>query len=173
MSEIQFSFLDKRSFDSYAAGLFTILYGNMEKIAPTGDSYEAGFAIWSKTYGSAFINRAERKIVLITGCDSQLLGFFGYLTEGNTFYMEEIQFVPRIHGMQNIFRALYGFVLQNLPRNLAFVEAHAHKSNQKSIGILRHLGLKITGKPRMGFHGVFGVIFRIYWRGTEAKIYNL
>ena len=79
--------------------------------------------------------------------------------------MEEIQFIPEYQG-KGIFRELYGFVLNNIRNDLAFVEAYASINNQKSIGILEKFGLSNMGFNKNGrsyhFKGKFSDLIKWY-----------
>ena len=53
-------------------------------------------------------------------------------------------------GKYNIFRTLYGVVLEHINEDIRFVEAYANKKNTKTIGILEKLGLSIIGENKNG-----------------------
>ncbi len=145
MGELTFRFLEKDEFEQRGAELFDIMYSNMSVIAPFKNGYDEEKTDWICTYGGAFRGREERRIVLITTCDGEIKGFFGYCARGEIFDMEEIQFLPEIQGKDGIFRRLYGLVLSKLPDSIKYVEACANKENKKSQAILAKLGLKRTG----------------------------
>ena len=63
--------------------------------------------------------------------------------------MEEIQIKPDYQG-KNAFRSLYGFLFGKLGKDIEFVEAYANKKNDRSIGILGHLGLSVIGTNKNG-----------------------
>ncbi len=152
--EISFEYLDKNDFDEYAPKLFSLLYENMEQLVPSGESYEECFRGWCHAFGGAFKNRAERKIVLLFTPEREFIGFFGYLADEDTFHMEEIQLLSAYQGRYGIFRALFGFVINELKGNIKYAEAYAHKNNLKSQSVLKHLGLNIIGENKNGscFH---------------------
>lgn len=150
----EFSYLNKTKFNEYAPYIFGILADNMTKIAPTGNTREEDYKCW---YGavSEGLSRAERQIILITDSTSnEIIGFFQYYVNADTFVMEEIQIVSKHQGKNNIFRNLYGFILDGMKKDVEFVEAYANKSNFKSIGILQRLGLSVIGTNKNGnsFH---------------------
>ncbi len=170
MEPFSFTYLEKNEFDCYAPRLFALLHRNMTPIAPTGNSYEEDYAAWCRAYGGAFRGREERKIVLILSPEEEFVGFFAYCALGDTFHMEEIQFAPAYQGKYGMFRALYRFVLERLPPDLKFVEAYVHKTNEKSLAVQRHLGLRIIGESKNGncFHlqGDFADLLR--WNQNHA-----
>ncbi len=145
-----FEYLDKSDFDSYASELFEILYGNMSVIVPSGLSCEEDFSSWSSAFGGAFKGREPRKILLVLSQEREVVGFFGYCVSTDTFMMEEIQLLPQYQGKHGIFRNLYEFVIGQLPKNLKYVEAYAHKNNSKSLSVLGKLGLDTVGENSSG-----------------------
>ncbi len=153
MDGVHFRYLEKQEFDLYAPRLFSLLYNNMMPIAPLEESYEEAEALWCRTFGGAFKGREARKLLLVLDGE-ELIGFFGFLAAEDTFHMEEIQIAPAYQGKYGIFRRILTFVLRELPTELCFVEAYAHKSNEKSLSIQRHLGLSVIGENKNGncFH---------------------
>ncbi len=144
---LSFDFLDKSDFYSVAVELFGILADNMESIAPTGNTREDDFKCWYEGVSNG-LKRDERQIVLIKDADG-IIGFFQYYTNADTFMMEEIQLKPEYQG-KNIFRKLYGFLVENIGEDIKFVEAYANITNHKSIGILEKLGLSKIGMNKNG-----------------------
>lgn len=144
---ITFEFLDKTNFSQKSKEIFDILADNMTVIAPTGNTREEDFACWSDSVSEG-LERTERKIVLIKRYN-ELIGFFQFFTNEDTFRMEEIQLKPEYHG-KGIFRKLYGFILPKIDDSIEFVDAFANIQNEKSIAILEHLGLKNVGLNKNG-----------------------
>lgn len=161
--KLKIEYLNKVKFPEYAQRIFDILADNMTVIAPTGNSREKDFSLWSDAV-SGGLKREERQIILIKD-GITLVGFFQYYTDADTFMMEEIQFIPEYQG-KGIFRELYGFVLNNIRNDLAFVEAYASINNQKSIGILEKFGLSNMGLNKNGrsyhFKGKFSDLIKWY-----------
>ncbi len=146
-STVSFSYLNKPDFQTVARQIFDILADNMTVIAPTGNSREEDFALWSDAVSDG-LQRAERQIILIKD-DDNLIGFFQYYTNADTFMMEEIQFKSEYQG-KGVFRALYGFVISHIREDIKYVEAYANVSNSKSTGILKKLGLTNIGVNKNG-----------------------
>lgn len=123
----------------------------MSVIAPTGNAREDDYKCWFEGVSNGLI-RSERQIVLIKYADC-IIGLFQYYTNSDTFMMEEIQIKPEYQG-KNIFRELYGFLIQNIREDIKFVEAYANITNHKSIGVLEKLGLAKIGMSKNGrcFH---------------------
>ena len=153
MAEIRFAFLTPEDSPAYAERLFAILYENMSKIAPTGCTRDEDYAFWLPAF-TAQLKQENRRVILIF--DAYLLvGYFQYCIVDGTFSMEEIQFAPSYQGKHGIFRALYGFVIGQLPPEIRLVKAHASKTNEKSIAVLTKLGLRNTGENKTGRSYVF------------------
>ncbi len=151
MKNVSLIYLNKPDFPTTAYEIFNILADNMEKIAPTGNAREEDFECWYKGVSNG-LEKKERKIILVKD-NQNIIGFFQYYTNSDTFMMEEIQLKPEYQG-KNIFRKLYGFLILNIREDIKFVEAYANIENHKSIGILKHLGLSEIGMNKNGrcFH---------------------
>ena len=140
---ISFSFLPKDRTSDILPKLFDIFHENMEKIAPTGNSYEEDFSEWIGAVAPA-LEKEPRQLILISD-DDETVGFFQYYVNDTTFMMEEIQLLPEYQG-KGVFQKLYAHLADIVPQSVPFVEAFAHKNNMKSQGILKHLGLEIIGE---------------------------
>ena len=93
---ISFEYLNKPDFSALARQIFDILADNMTIIAPTGNSREEDFGLWSDAVSDG-LQREERQIILIKDSET-IVGFFQYYTNADTFMMEEIQFRPEYQG---------------------------------------------------------------------------
>lgn len=144
---ITFSILPKSKADNILPSLFRILHSNMSVIAPTGNSYEEDYCLWHDAVAPA-LEKESRQIILIYD-DTEIIGFFQYYTNATTFMMEEIQFSKEYQGT-GLFQRLYSFLFEIVPKETLYIEAYAHKQNQKSQGILKHLGMKIIGENKSG-----------------------
>lgn len=82
-------FLDKNEVQRLLPQLFSILHGNMSVIAPTGNSYDEDYALWSGAVGPP-CKKENRRIVLIFSRDT-LIGYLQYYTNGETFMIEGAQ----------------------------------------------------------------------------------
>lgn len=147
---IEFSYLSKNEFNKNAGKLFSVLYDNMTKIAPTGNSREEDYKLWYEAMSDE-MQSDKRHIIIISQKNSQeIIGFFKYSTNECVFMMEEVHIRGAYQGRCNIFRTLYGFVLEHINEEIHFVEAYANKKNIKSIKILNKLGLSIVGENKNG-----------------------
>ena len=62
--------LEKNEVQRRLPQLFSILHENMSVIAPTGNTYEQDYALWSDAVGPA-MQKENRRIVLIFDDDKQ------------------------------------------------------------------------------------------------------
>ncbi len=53
------------------------------------------------------------------------------------------------HGT-GLFSEFYKWLVRQLPEDILYVEAYAHKNNIKSQGILNYLGLTVSGENNNG-----------------------
>ena len=100
---------------------------------------------------------------MIRLCD-ELIGYFQYFVNAETFMMEEIQLKPEFHGT-GVFEKLYEHLYGIVPKETPFAEAYAHKLNLRSQGILLHLGLEPIGENRNGSC--------LHYRGSCAKMFDI
>ena len=135
----------------------------MNVIAPTGNSYTEDETLWCSCIAEA-LEKPARQLLLLQDSET-LAGFFMYYVNGELWMMEEIQFASAYQG-SGLFRALYAHLMESLPNSVEYVEAYANKQNQKSIGILEHLGLAVTGENHNGncYH------FRGRYRDLREKL---
>lgn len=163
MSMGEFLFLDKQKLDLFLPRLFEILHSNMSLIAPTNNSYEDDFEIWSSHIIPA-IQKEQRRIVLMY-VDNKLVGYFQYYinSETDSFMMEEIQINKEFQGT-GLFSEFYNWLIKNLPKDIMYVEAYANKKNYKSQCILKHLGLVELGANKNGNS--------FYYKGKYVDLLN-
>ena len=145
---MKFEFLDKSKADDILRELYEILYTNMQRIAPVSGTYEEGMEFWLSCVKST-LGKASRQMLLIYDND-YLAGYFQYSVNDGIFMMEDIQFRDIYKGT-GIFSELYHYLIPIIPQDTQFVEAYAHKNNQKSQAVLAHLGLEIIGTNKNGF----------------------
>ena len=163
---IEFNYFSKNEINKYASKLFYVLYDNMTGIAPTGNSREEDYQSWYKAMCGE-MQSDKRHIILISNENKEeIIGFFKYSIIGCAFVMEDIQIKVSYQGKYNIFRTLYGLVLEHITEEIRVVEAYAHKKNTKSIGILEKLGLSIIGENKTGisyhFSGTYVDLLKWY-----------
>ena len=161
---INFHFLKQDKFKQYADGLFSILYENMSRIAPTGNSREEDFLFWFDANKDGLRNKNRHIIISVQKETDEIVGYFKYTVQNNVFLMEEIQIRKTYQGKYKIFERIYELVFANMRENVNVVEAYANKKNTKSIGILEKLGLSIIGENKNGIS--------YHFRGTYADLLN-
>ncbi len=157
----RFSYADKKWMEQILPRCFAMLHANMNVIAPSGRSYDEDFTTWYEAVFPA-MHKAQRQIVLMFE-DDLPAGYFQYYVANGVFMMEEMQLARDYQG-KGLFRALYRWLLPQLPEGILQVEAYAHKSNIKSQGILEHLGLSRCGENENGSS--------YHYRGEYATLYG-
>ncbi len=156
-------FADKQELERILPDLFRILHSNMSIIAPTNNSYEDDFEIWS-SYIIPAIQKEQRQIVLMY-VECKLVGYFQYYINGdtNSLMMEEIQIEKAFQGT-GLFSEFYNWLIKSLPKNIMYVEAYANKKNIKSQNILKSMGLVESGENKNGNS--------FYYKGKYADLLN-
>lgn len=160
---MRIEFLDKAKADSVLPKLFAILHSNMSRIAPTGNTYEQDFEFWIPCIKSDLENEQRQMLLIFSG--DELAGFFQYSVNNHVFWMERINFTDPYKGT-GIFSELYRYLVKILLADTLYVEALADKRNEKSIAVLKHLGLEIIGENKNGisyhFRGRYENLIRRY-----------
>ena len=168
---IEFRYLKQDDFEVYSIGLFQILYENMSKIAPTGDSYEEDYKYWFDANKDSLKQDHCYTIICIQKDTSEVLGYFQYSIRDDVFVMEEIQIKDIYQGKYQIFEEIYKCVFENMKEQVAYVEAYANKKNTKSQGILKKLGLTIVGENKRGtsyhFRGTYSDLLKWYYKSNK------
>ena len=162
---MSFRFVNKGEFPQFAPALFDLLHANMSEIAPSGYCYEEDRDVWMEAVVPA-MEKANRQVVLID-VDGVMAGYFQYYTTVNTLMLEEFQLKGPYQG-SGAFGALFSWLLPQLPEDLRFAEAYAHKQNLRSQAILEHLGLQRIGENKSGnywhFKGLYWLLRTRYCR---------
>ena len=163
MSGSEFLFADKQELEKILPDLFRILHSNMSIIAPTNNSYNEDYGIWS-SYIVPAIQKEQRQIVLMY-VDNELVGYFQYYINGdtNSLMMEEIQ-IEKAFQETGLFSEFYNWLIKSLPKNIMYVEAYANKKNIKSQNILKSLGLVESGENKNGNS--------FYYKGVYVNLLN-
>ena len=144
---ISYQFLDKKEVQRWLPVLFSILHENMSVIAPTGNTYEEDYDLWSGAVAPA-IQKENRHIVLIFN-DETLIGYLQYYTNETTFMIEEAQ-IKQAHQGRGVLRSAFAYICDYIPPNVLYVEAYANKKNTKSQNILEHHGFARIGENKNG-----------------------
>ncbi len=144
---ILFRYLNRNEVQRFLPQLFSLLHGNMSVIAPTGNTYEQDYALWSTAVGPA-MQKENRRIVLIFDDDS-LIGYLQYYTNETTFMIEEAQ-IKQPHQNRAVLRSAFAYICDYIPPNVLYAEAYANKKNTKSQTILEHHGFARIGENKNG-----------------------
>ena len=163
MSCYQFKHMTIEDIQIYIRAMYDILYENMDSIAPTGNTYEEDYALWSSCVEPVW--REEKRSVILILSDNKLCGFFQYFVNEDTFRMDEIQF-KKEYQKSGLFEALYHYLVTVVPLQTKYVDAFTRKENIKAQGILKHLGLEIAGESKNGnslyFKGEYKNLVELY-----------
>lgn len=147
MNEYRFRQMKSGEIPACMDRMFSILYGNMHAIAPTGDSFDEDYRVWTKAAVPLWKD-ARNRVVLIF-CGGTLCGYFQYRLTEDTFKMDEVQFLQEYQG-SGLFESLFRYLTSIVPEGIRYTEAYARKENRKSAGILKHLGLAVIGENANG-----------------------
>ena len=149
MSLFDFVYLEKQSLDRYLPDLFAILHSNMSLIAPTNNSYSEDYVIWCSFIVPAMQEKGRQIALLFV--ENKLNGYFQYYvnTDKKSLMLEEIQIKKEKQGI-GLFSKFCNWLVEQLPRDILYVEAYANKKNIKSQNILEHLGLVASGENKNG-----------------------
>ncbi|MCH5316594.1 MAG: hypothetical protein J1E05_01340 [Eubacterium sp.] len=91
MREISFCFYDKTQSKEILPQMFDILYSNMSRIAPTGNSYDDDKRLWLSFMKSA---PADGQQIILMYVDKIFAGYFQYSINNDTMVIEEIEIKP-------------------------------------------------------------------------------
>jgi predicted nucleotidyltransferase/RimJ/RimL family protein N-acetyltransferase len=130
-------YLDKNEVQRWLPQLFSILHENMSVIAPTGNTYDEDYTLWSGAVGPA-MEKENRKIILIFS-GAHLIGYLQYYTNETTFMIEEAQIKPAFQG-RGVLRSVFAFVSDFISPNILYTEAYANKKNTRSQTIIESHG---------------------------------
>ena len=159
-------FLDKNEVQRLLPQLFSILHENMSVIAPTGNTYDEDYALWSGAVAPAML-KENRHIVLIFN-DETLIGYLQYYTNETTFMIEEAQVRPAHQG-RGVLRSAFAYICDYIPPNVLYVEAYANKKNTKSQNILEHHGFARIGENKNGNSYHYRADCGTFLRGIREK----
>ena len=146
MSKISFCFFDWARSEDILPQMFDILFTNMSKIAPTGNSYEEDKQMW---LSSMTAGQGKEKQILLMYVGEILAGYFQYCIDGDTMMIEEIEIVPD-YQRTVLFYHFLKFVADILPKDIVYVSASINKCNSNSQRIAEKLGMKIVGENKSG-----------------------
>lgn len=147
---LRFVELQAKDFEMYARDLFSILYRNMNEIAPSGSSYEEDFAVWYD-YNRKIMESGERKTILfIDESIDCIAGYFQYRLEEHTLWFDEIESLEEYQGKGLIYRPLMKHLLPQLPENISLYKAYIHKNNLRSAAILEKMKAAVVGTTSSG-----------------------
>ena len=131
---VQFIYLDKKQVTQTAPVLFEILYANMNKIAPTGNTKTVDREFWIKNWLLSMEKEYRQVVCMYFG--GVLAGYFQYSLQADTLFLEDIQIEKKFQG-KGLFSALFRWLIGQLHSSICFVRANSDKRNTKLQGILQ------------------------------------
>ena len=146
MSRISFCFFDWAQSEDILPQMFDILFTNMSKIAPTGNSYEDDKQMWLSAITSV---QGKEKQILLMYVGEFLAGYFQYRIDRDTMLIEEIEIAPD-YQRTVLFYHFLKFIADILPKDIVYVSAYINKRNLNSQQIAEKLGMKIVGENKNG-----------------------
>lgn len=149
---ITFSRLDKTEKHIWLPQLFDLLYDNMRAIAPSGLPYEREKADWLAKVSPA-LDKEPREIILCF-VNNSLAGYLQYYTSGELLVIEEVQLKKEYQRTLAFYR-LCRHLIEEIPPDIAYIEAYADKRNLNSKRLMQKLGMEAVGED-----GSFYVHFR-------------
>lgn len=130
--------MDKAEKAQWLPRMFALLHENMEKIAPSGLSYEAERDAFLANVSPA-LEKAPRQVLLAVE-DGDLVGYVQYYTRQELLMVEEVQ-IRKDHQGTLLFLGLCRHLLGLLPEEIRVVEAYADRRNRNSLAIMEKLGM--------------------------------
>lgn len=146
MKEISFRLYDKTQSKDVLPQMYDILYINMNRIAPTGNSYDEDKQQWLSFMESA---PADGQQIILMYVDDILAGYFQYSIHKDTMVIEEIETVPA-HQRTALFYRFFKYAVSIVPKDILYVEAYIHKHNSNSQVIAGKLGMQIISENKNG-----------------------
>lgn len=143
-----FQSVSNNEIESVAPSLFRILSDNMGAIAPTGNTYDEDYQMWSSYVLSDDFWTLNRQIILMLVGD-EIVGYFQYCIVDDTLTAEEIE-IDRRFQRTALFGRFLRFVQTQIPTEVKFIEAYVNKLNTNSQRITSKLGLRIIGENKNG-----------------------
>ena len=147
MGKYTFVELDKSDTAQILPNLFSILYNNMNRIAPSGCSYAEDEAMWL-AYMEQQMHLPYPKIILMYVHDA-LAGYFQYSVSGNTLMVDEVE-IKHEYQRTMLFFSLCRYLCEQLLPKVEYIEAYVNKGNSQSLRINKKLGLEIVGENKSG-----------------------
>lgn len=147
MGNITFREMEQRETLEILPQLFSILYTNMTKIAPTNCGYEEDQKQWLDYVLPAV--RSKQRHILLMYAGENLAGYFQYAVEGDTLTVDEVEIRPEYQRTM-VFYRFCQYMLNNLPQNVHWFTSYVRKDNLNSISIHKSLGMERVGENRSG-----------------------
>lgn len=144
MKEITFQFYNKTQSADLLPKMFDILYSNMSRIAPTGNSYDNDKQEWLSFMENAPFDGQQ---IILMYVNEILAGYFQYCIKDHTMVIEEIEIKPD-YQRTALFYRFFKYAVNIVPKDTLYVEAYINKYNANSQAIAKKLGMQIIGENK-------------------------
>lgn len=131
-------YLNKGEKGSWLPRMFDLYYENMSAIAPSGMTYEGEREAWLSNVGPALDKAPRQALLALDG--EELAGFVMFYTRDDLLMVEEVQ-IRRGNQGGLLFLGLCRKLLADLPEQIRWVEAYAHRGNHRSRKLMGRLGM--------------------------------
>lgn len=160
-------YLNKGEKESWLPRLFDLYYENMSVIAPSGMSCEAEREEWMSNVSPA-LDKAPRQVLLAPD-EEKLAGFVMFYTRDDLLMVEEFQ-IQRENQGGLLFLQLCRKLLADLPEEIRWVEAYAHRGNDRSRKLMGRLGMTELPEdsPFVHLRGDFSAIREKLYRNRSG-----
>lgn len=132
------AYLNKEDKELWLPHLFDLFYENISVVAPSGMTYEEERTEWLANVSPA-LDKAPRRVLLAMDGE-QLAGYVMFYTRNDLLMVEEVQ-LRRDYQGGLLFLRLCRKLLTDLPDGICTVEAYAHRQNDRSIALMKRLGM--------------------------------
>ena len=132
-------YLNKEEKEKWLPELFDLFYENMSEFLSSGISYDREREEWIRNVSPA-LDRAPRQVLL--ALDGEVLaGYVMFYTRDDLLMVEEFQ-LRRIDQGGLLFLRLCRKLLADLPERIRWIEAYAHRGNDRSRKLMARLGME-------------------------------
>ena len=137
-------YLNKAEKDRWLPQLFALFYENMSKYTPVGLSYEAEREEWLRNVSPALDKEPRQVLLALDG--QKLAGFVMFYTRRELLMVEEFQIQKDYQGGL-LFLRMCRKLLRDLPNEIQWVEAFAHRGNEHSRRLMERVGMNSLEEP--------------------------
>ena len=139
---------DKEKKAEYLPALFDIFHENMHSFMTSDE------CSWEKSQWLCTV-------------DETPVGFLMYCISGTVLMVEELQ-ISRDYRFSGVFKSMCRELSLQLPQNVRFIEAYAHRENLKSLSLMEKRGMVVVdpddASAYIHMHGSISPLLRLFKR---------